>query len=102
MEKSLQLAQEAIHRHPSNASAHALFATALALSTHYGGKMLPEASAEIKKATELDPTLTFLLRRRMDIDRALGDQADFDQTRAAYLRVIQLTGEAPNFNPLIF
>jgi hypothetical protein len=102
MEKSLQLAQDGIRLHPENASAHALFATGLALSSHYGGKMLPEAAAEIKKATELDPTLTFILRRRIDIDRALGDQADFEQTKTAYLRIAALAGEPPNFSPLIF
>ena len=102
MHKAIQLAAEGVQRHPENASSHALLATALALATRYGGKMLPEASSEIRKATELDPTLTFLLRRRMDIDRATGDQEDFERTRQAYLRVIALSGETANFSPLIF
>lgn len=102
MEKTLKLTQDAVHLHPANASSHSLLATALALSTRFGGRMLPEAQAEIKKATELDPTSTFILRRRMDIDRALGDQADFETTKAAYLRVIALTHETADFSPLIF
>ena len=102
MEKSLQLTQDGVRLHPANASAHSLLATALALSTRFGGRMLPEAQSEIKKAVELDPTSTFILRRRMDIDRALGDQADFEDTKAAYLRVIALTHEPADFSPLIF
>jgi hypothetical protein len=102
MEKSLKLTQDGVRAHPANASAHALLATALALSSRFGGRMLPEAQAEIKKASELDPYLTFILRRRMDIDRELGDQADFEATKAAYLRVIALTRETADFTPLIY
>lgn len=102
MEKSLQLTQDGVRLHPANASSYSLLATALALSTRFGGQMLPEAQAEIKKAVELDPTSTFILRRRMDIDRALGDKTDFEAAKAAYLRVIGLTREPADFSPLIF
>ena len=102
IEKAVQLARDGVRRHPGDASVHELYATALALSaSRFGSDRMPEALAEIKTASALDPTATFTLRRRMEIAHALGDQAEFDRTVAEYKRVIQLTKEEQNWAPLL-
>lgn len=95
--ETLKISGDAVRLHPNNPTSHEMRATALALAGRFGPKRLREAQAEILKASEMDPTSTFTLRRRMDIDRALGDDADFQAARLAYLRVIALTKESPGW-----
>ncbi len=57
---------------------------------------LPEAFEEIKTASDMDPTLTFTMRWRMELDRALGNKADFERTRAEFEHVVAVTREDPN------
>jgi O-antigen ligase len=95
IDEALDLTTQALRLHPANPTSHEMRATALALSGRFGPKRLLEAQAEIKTASMMDPTFAFTLRRRMDIDRALGDDADFQAARIQYLRVIQLTHESP-------
>lgn len=97
IEEALTLTNDALRRHPANPTVHEMRATALALQGRFGPKRLAEAQSEIKTASEMDPTFTFTLRRRMDIDRALGDDADFQATRLRYLHVIKLTSESPGW-----
>lgn len=100
-EKALQLTEEGVRLHPGNPAAHELRATALALTVRHGGDRLAEALAEVKTASTLDPTFVFTLRWRMDIARALRDRTEFEAARADYLRVIALTGDAPNWTPVL-
>lgn len=97
IDEALELTADALRLHPNNPLAHEQRATALALAGRFGPKRLKEAQVEILKASEMDPTSTFTLRRRMDIDRALGDEADFQAARLAHLRVIPLTKESPGW-----
>jgi hypothetical protein len=102
MEKALQLTADAVRYHPGNGTAHYLRATALALSAvRFGSGLMPEAFAEIKAASRLDPTFTYVMRRRMEIAHALGDRADYDQVNARYRRIIGLAGETAPWTPLL-
>lgn len=99
--KTLELTAEGIRLHPGNATAHEMRSTALTLAAQLGEDTLREALAEIKTASEMDPTLTFSLRRRMDLARALNDRDEFERAKADYLRIIGLTNEAPDWNPIV-
>lgn len=102
IEKALLLTADAVRRHPANGTAHYMRATALALSAvRFGTGRLAEASAEIKTASELDPTFTFVMRRRMEIDHALGDRADYDQVNDRYRRIIATARETAPWRPLL-
>lgn len=102
IDKTLQLTEDGVRRHPGSPTAHDLRATALALSaSRYGSGRMAEALAEIKTASEMDPTFTFTLRRRIEIARALGDKAEFDQATAQYRHVIALTHEPEQWTPLL-
>lgn len=100
-EKTRELTAAAVRRHPGNPMVHELRATALAVSARLGEDTLKEALREIKIASELDPTFVFSLRRRIEIARAAGDLEEFEAARAQYLRVIQLTGDSPGWQPLM-
>jgi O-antigen ligase len=91
--KSLELTAEAVRLHPGNPIAHDLRARALALSARFGSPYLADAFAEIKTASDMDPTFTAMLLRRMALARAVGDRADFEATRTRYLSAAKLAGE---------
>ncbi len=101
IDKALDLTAAALRLHLENPTAHELRSTALTLAARFGADTLKEAMAEIKRASEMDPTMTFSLRRRMDLARALNDRAEFERAKADYLRVIALTSEAPDWNPIV-
>lgn len=101
LEKSRQLAAEAVRLHPGNPMAHELRSTALALSSSHGENTLREAQREIQLASEMDPSFVFSLRRRMDIARALGDREDFERAKAQYIRVSTISGERADWTPLL-
>lgn len=101
IDKALQLTADGLRLHPGNPTAHELRSTALTLAARFGASTLPDAMAEIKRASDMDPTLTFSLRRRMDLARALNDRAEFERAKADYLRVIVLTDEVPDWNPIV-
>jgi len=101
LEKGLAIATADESLHPGNASTHEMRATALELLKRFGVDRLAEALEETRIASRLDPTALFTMQRRMEIARALGDQAEFDRTLADYRRVISLTGENPVWEPLL-
>jgi O-antigen ligase len=101
IDKALELTAQGVRLHPGNPTAHELRSTALTLAARFGAPTLPEAMVEIKRASDLDPNLTFSLRRRMDLARALNDRTEFERAKADYLRVIVLTDEVPDWNPIV-
>ncbi|MBI3564734.1 MAG: O-antigen ligase family protein [Elusimicrobia bacterium] len=101
IDKTLELTAAALRLHPGNPTAHELRSTALTLAARFGADTMREAFAEIKTASAMDPTLTFSLRRRMDLARALNDREEFERAKADYLRVIVLTNEVPDWNPIV-
>jgi O-antigen ligase len=102
IEKALQLTADAARLHPGNGTAHFMRATALAYSAaRFGSGLMPEAQAEIKKASELDPTFTFVMRRRLEIDHALGDRGDYERVNARYREIIAVARESAPWTPLL-
>lgn len=101
LDKALAIADQNVSLHPGSATARESRATVLVLMTLLGTGRLPEAFAEIKAASALDPTSLSVMRRRIEIARALRDREDMDRTLAEYRRVVGLTGENPVWEPLL-
>lgn len=102
LEKALKLTADAVRLHPGNGTAHYMRATVLGFSSlRYGSGLMPEAFAEIKTASQLDPTYTFTMRRRMEIAHALGDREDYDGVDAKYRRIIAISRESAAWTPLL-
>ncbi|MFI5347230.1 MAG: O-antigen ligase family protein [Elusimicrobiota bacterium] len=101
IDKALELTEAGLRLHPGNPTAHELRSTALTLASGFGENTLPEAMTEIQRASSMDPTFTYSLRRRMDLARALNDRAEFERAKAEYLRIITLTDEVPDWNPIV-
>jgi O-antigen ligase len=102
VEKALLLTADAVRLHPGNGTAHFMRATVLAFSaSRFGSGLMPEAFAEIKAASRLDPTFTYVMRRRMEIAHALGDRADYEEVNARYRQIIGLAKETAPWRPLL-
>jgi hypothetical protein len=69
-------------------------------AARFGSGLMPEAFAEIKAASELDPTFPYVMLRRMEIARELGDRDDYEQVNARYQRIMAVAQEAAPLMPL--
>ena len=102
LDKAMLLASDAVRMHPGNGGAHYMRATLLAFTSKRLDLplLMPAALVEIKIASELDPTFTYVMRRRMEIDHALGDQADYESVNTRYRQIIAVAGETAPWEPL--